>query len=72
MEKALEETSNGNIIFNLKEVAKTKEEKKIFMDIINADSRIIDLEFDKDIGEVDIIAELDFCPNVDKGEEDEL
>ncbi len=68
--KNLKDTCNGNFSFILSDIISTKEED-IFIKILSADNRIADIEFNKELREVDIVAYLDYCTNVENEVEDE-
>lgn len=70
IEKALDETLNGNYIYDLKNENLEKEDYEDIRKYIESDEKIADLEITED-GELDIICYLDYCKNMKKNQEDE-
>lgn len=68
-EQGIYDTPNGNFIFNLNELKLTDTEEDLFLNMLKGDSRINDLEIDKESKEADIIFYLGYCPNIGIPEE---
>lgn len=67
----LDTTSSGNYIINLNELKLNSREEKLFINMLNSDNRINDLEFNPKAKEIDIMFYLDYCTNAEITDEEE-
>lgn len=68
----LKDTWSGNYVIDLKQLKLNPKEENLFINMLNSDSRINYIEFDPKTKEVDIIFYLDYCPNAEEDEEEEI
>lgn len=70
----LNDTWSGNYVIDLNKLKLNPKEENLFINMLNSDNRINDLEFNPKTKEADIIFYLDYCPNaeLEESEEDEI
>lgn len=66
----LKDTWSGNYVIDLKKLNLNSKEENLFINMLNSDSRINDLEFNPKTKEADIMFYLDYCPNAEEDEEE--
>lgn len=66
----LKDTWSGNYVIDLKQLKLNSKEENLFINMLNSDSRINDIEFNPKTKEVDIMFYLDYCPNAEEDEEE--
>lgn len=60
----------GNYVIDLKQLKLNSKEENLFINMLNSDSRINDIEFNPKTKEADIMFYLDYCPNTEEDEEE--
>lgn len=65
----LKDTLSGNYVIDLNKLKLNSKEENLFINMLNSDNRINDLEINPKTKEIDIIFYLDYCPNVEDEEE---
>lgn len=66
----LKDTWSGNYVIDLKQLKLNSKEENLFINMLNSDSRINDIEFNPKTKEADIMFYLDYCPNAEEDEEE--
>ena len=79
IDEAKNSSLNGNFITDLNKYNLNEKEEKILLDMLKTDDKILDLDFDKNKKEINLVIGLDYCKNLNLGtdedeesEEDEL
>lgn len=68
----LKDTWSGNYVIDLKQLKLNSKEENLFINMLNSDSRINDIEFNPKTKEADIMFYLDYGPNAEEDEEEEI